>query len=472
MPRSATGSVSWNARRGRWEVRCTLANGRRSSPIGMPGLAPCERAPGGLICRACAACLAALAKGEEASARIREGGFVPAGTGETVSEWYGRYYKAAARGEVGRKNRGRPQTAVGDREASFKKWIEPELGALAMLEVSADDIRRMVRKLDDQIRVRTSFYAGKGDRDERGKKPGLAPKAAANIYGEVTSGFREAVNSKVDALRVLKVDPTAGVLPPNGGPDREQAALYPDELVTLLGCPLVPVVRRVTYALAVYTGCRLSELGRVRPEDVDLEHELVTVRGSKTDAARRQVPIEPALRPLLEALLARAKKRKAGAPLVDVPRADGKGGAADLVKGDLRRAELSRADLWRDDEHAMPFTFHGLRHTAITHWAIAGRPQMWLQAVAGHTDAEMTRRYLDAASVVRRAFGDPHPELPANLLPSADPFWMGIVTGIATEPNRQNAKGEIPKDSAQFSRRILRPQRESNPRYRRERPMS
>lgn len=109
--------------------------------------------------------------------------------------------------------------------------------------------------------------------------------------------------------------------------------------------------------------------------------------------------------------------REAGdGALVNVPRADGKGGTSDLMRLDLEAAGLTRADLFRDDERHMPFTFHGLRHTAITHWAVAGRPQHWLLAVAGHVSPAMTRRYLDLAAVVRGKFGTPHPPLPAPLL--------------------------------------------------------
>jgi integrase len=149
-----------------------------------------------------------------------------------------------------------------------------------------------------------------------------------------------------------------------------------------------------------------------RAADVDLEHDLITVRGTKSNAATRQVPVEPTFRALLALLV----KEAPGGPLVNVPRADGKGGTSDLVRHDLETARLTRADLARDDERHMPFTFHGMRHTAITHWAVAGRPQHWLLAVAGHVSPEMTRRYLDLAAVVRKNFGTPHPKLPAALL--------------------------------------------------------
>lgn len=94
------------------------------------------------------------------------------------------------------------------------------------------------------------------------------------------------------------------------------------------------------------------------------------------------------------------------------------------MRQDLESAGLTRADLFRDDERHMPFPFHGCRHTAITHWAVAGRPRHWLLAVAAHVSPEMTRRYLDLAAVVRGKFGSPHPTLPASILArgKAGPF--------------------------------------------------
>ena len=119
---------------------------------------------------------------------------------------------------------------------------------------------------------------------------------------------------------------------------------------------------------------RRSELERMQASDVDLTHGLITIRGTKTAAARRQVPIEPSLRPLLKILVS---ERKSG-PVLHAPRADGKGGASDLMKKDLERAKLTRPDLHRDDADYMPFTFHGLRHTAITHWVVSGKTPLWL----------------------------------------------------------------------------------------------
>ena len=86
------------------------------------------------------------------------------------------------------------------------------------------------------------------------------------------------------------------------------------------------------------------------------------------------------------------------------------------MKTDLALAKLSRRELWLDDAQCRPYTFHACRHTAITHWAVAGREPHWLLLVAGHSTPEMTRKYLDGAAVVRGSFGTPHPPLPSTFL--------------------------------------------------------
>jgi integrase len=151
-------------------------------------------------------------------------------------------------------------------------------------------------------------------------------------------------------------------------------------------------------------------------DDIDFEHERITVRGSKSDAAYREIPIEPALLPLLRKM---AKELKTG-PLLQVPSGQGRNGTADLMKVDLERAKLTRGALYRDDAHMMPFTFHGLRHTAITHWAVAGKSQLFLLTVAGHMDITMTKKYWGKAASVSAKFGTPHPALPASILGGAD----------------------------------------------------
>jgi integrase len=449
MARPATGQVEW--RKGKdgieaWHVRVTLSKNDRPW-VAIPNVAREDEA-------------GALVKGKQISDRMRARGAVRASAGLSASEWYRDYYAAAEKGHVGRKNRGRPQAAIDGRRSRFATWIEPLLGTLPMAaprEVVAERLRGLVKLLDEQVRIRAAFYRGERGRDDKtGRKPGLSAKSAAAVWGEVTSGFREACSSKIDALRVRTQgdDPTRGVLPPESADDREQAALFPSEVVKLLACELVPLARRRVYAVAIYTGMRRGELERLRAGDVDFDHDVIRVRGTKTIAAKRTIPIEPELRPLLLALVAEDEARKeleraegtepTEAPLLDVPRADGKGGAADITRADLERAEVTRADLTRDDDTHMPYTFHGHRHTCITHWAVAGRGELFLLTAGGHTDVEMTKRYLAQASSLSAKFGTPHPPIPASLLGENPPEVKAAKRhGAYPTPDDKKQKSQI-----------------------------
>ncbi|MBX3228461.1 MAG: hypothetical protein KIT84_07405 [Labilithrix sp.] len=65
-------------------------------------------------------------------------------------------------------------------------------------------------------------------------------------------------------------------------------------------------------------------------------------------------------------------------------------------------------------------TVDGLRHTAITRWAVGGKSQLFLLTVAGHMNVTMTKKYLGKAASVSAKFGTPHPPLPASILGGAE----------------------------------------------------
>ena len=52
--------------------------------------------------------------------------------------------------------------------------------------------------------------------------------------------------------------------------------------------------------MMIYTGCRISELLAVKTEDVHLEERWMLVRGTKTKAAHRIVPLHKKIMPLIE----------------------------------------------------------------------------------------------------------------------------------------------------------------------------
>jgi integrase len=352
---------------------------------------------------------------------------------ETVRKWFARFHDWCENVDG--------QRTVKTRRQRFNKWIDPIIGHLAMAgagRVDREGVRAVVAKLDEQIALRAAYYRDRGeDADEHeGSKPGLSAKTAANIWGELTGGFKEACTSKVNALRARDAgdNPTRDVQPPNKSDDREQAALYPNEVIALLSCEDVPLYRRELYALSIYSGMRQGESRGLVAGDVDFEHDVINIRRqrkarkgtskTKTRAGIRQVPIHPRLRPLLQLLVNRAtiehERRKATdpnaapGPLVHVPPVED---CAERVREDLRKAGCTRDELYRDDEDRYHFTFHGLRHTCLTHWAVAGTPLPLLMSWAGHADMHATQDYLDLGAILRgQRFGEPHPEIPGSLL--------------------------------------------------------
>ena len=121
-------------------VRAALVPSGAAGAVDMPGIAEHE------VERA-------AAKAKEVALAVIAGGYVPTEALDTVNDWYKRYYEFAERGEVGRKNRGQPQVTAKDRAARFWKWISPVIGTRPMALVGPDDLRAVVRKLDEQIRI-------------------------------------------------------------------------------------------------------------------------------------------------------------------------------------------------------------------------------------------------------------------------------------------------------------------------------
>ena len=123
------------------------------------------------------------------------------------------------------------------------------------------------------------------------------------------------------------------------------------------------------------------------------------------------MPIEPALRPLLAALV----KNPLGT--------DGRlfvisnRGMGDTIRRHAHRAGIERPELFADDDQAMPLRFHSCRHTYATWLALAGVEALVIQQRGGWADFALVNRYVEEAeSVGRGDIGTPFPPVPAVLV--------------------------------------------------------
>jgi hypothetical protein len=194
----------------------------------------------------------------------------------------------------------------------------------------------------------------------------------------------------------------------------------------LLACAQVPASWRLTYALAAYSGLRSGELSALLWSDIDdggihvrraIQRDTGEIKTPKGRSGRN-VPIEPALAPLL-----RAARRAPGDHVLLCKL--GRQGHGVTIREHLAAAGITRAALTARGPCERPITLHDLRATYVTWLALRGdAPQVIMQR-AGHSNYGTTLGYLREAESLGDV-GAPFPAIPEALL-----------VALAVRPTRQ-----------------------------------
>ncbi len=387
MGRKVTGYTEW--RGGRWKVQATDPHGSRDW-YDLPATIRQDQPE------------VAAAVGTRVAQKIRAGEYVASERDETVADFGTRWCDW-------RERRGLA-SAIEDR-STMKNHLGAELSTMPIRAVRREDLEDLVARLDRRV------AAGE-----------IKWKTAENVWLTVRKMFSDATKAKDRALRVLNANPAADVVGPDRGEDTAKQFLYPSEFLKLMECEDVPLLRRRLYACAVYTFSRAGELAAWSWATTDLEHDVVLFHSSidrcrtpdkvtttKGNDARR-VPIEPNLKPLLEAMFVEASSARVFRVL---PRVDGGTGLAALFRRDLRAAGVDRAELHVPAPSVKPITFHDLRATGCTWAAVRGDDPLKIKQRAGHKSFQTTERYIREAEALRAGFGEPFPSLPACIMESS-----------------------------------------------------
>jgi integrase len=326
--------------------------------------------------------------------------------------------------------------------------IKPVLGSKLIVKITKDDARRLSAELDEKVLANELHWT-----------------TAVKAWGVATKMFKDAVESKVATLRVLDVNPFAGVRGPERGVKKSKQWLYPSEVTKLLACQDVPIRWRRLYALSVYLYTRPEELAALECEDVNLEHGYVfihravdlrtgEIKPTKTKRTRK-VPIKPALVPLLSQFVAayrtgpiirsEAENREIehGLPPVE--------DLAATLRAHLLRAGVPRTDLHAKTTTTKRMTFYDLRATGITWEAVAKTEMLTIMQRAGHDEPKTTLGYIREAESVGVQVGTPFLTLPSELLETP---ITASDKGLSDHTSTQVV------DSSKLSQR---PQRDSNP---------
>jgi integrase len=377
------------------------------------------------------------------SDKVRRGEGVSFGEGETIAIWSERWL-------ADREARG--ISSVQDDRGRMRKHVLPILGPHPIATITREQIEHLVEDLDRKI-----------DLDPEDDEA-IGWKTASNVWVLVTKMFDDAVNAKKRDLRARTDNPAKGIKGPEQGDRKAKQYLYPDEFLKLMAAhpDKVPPDFKTMYAGAVYTYMRAGELEALEWDDVDLEHNVIQITKAidrKTGEAKstksgetRRIPIEPALRPLLQQLHDERKELTPDGEAVTgrvfwMPPRDGDRAA--LLRRHLLAAGVTRPDLHLNDAHRKHLTFHDLRATGITWAAVRGDDPLRIKQRAGHSGFATTEMYIREAENLGDDFGEPFPELPPELTGGGGSFGsvsaFRIRETLKTPTKRGDRRGLNPR---------------------------
>ena len=303
--------------------------------------------------------------------RAAGGGSVP----RNVSEAAARYFEGYLKAKVG------PRWAT---EAARYINVEvlPVIGGYPLQQLQRADLTAVIDHKAQALR-RRKRNADKGTAANRlsavmatffgwcARQGWVARDLATGLPKPVKEGAKERALSAADGAN------EAGTL---------WLALQDVAASTATSKAVSPVHARILQVLAL-TGARCSEITKLTTDDISLDAGTIRITDGKNAASNRTLPMNPALRAVIEAQL--AQPRVTGqALLFPSPRAG-------IV---IRSTEIGRAGrvLVKQLNH-QPWTPHDLRRSAITVMAEAGIDGDIRRRVTGHRAEDVHGRVYDRA---------------------------------------------------------------------------
>lgn len=249
------------------------------------------------------------------------------------------------------------EAANGDKWASNTR--AQKLKSWAILEPYADmDINRI------NVTMYEDLFAKSGK-----NKPTLQPcKSLINALYDFAVKKQYTTPDYAAFIRYIEIEA--------GNPDKIPHQRIPRETIAQLWERSADNVTVQCILFMIYTGVRIGEFVRIKPEDVERDNKMFTVWESKTEAGRnRRVPLSDKILPFVDAWLALGYKNLAPFPNI------------------WRQATPDSAFRNRFRAQLPDYRPHDTRYTCVSELTEAKAPAVVIRSIVGHKDANVTARY-------------------------------------------------------------------------------
>lgn len=297
----------------------------------------------------------------------------------------------------------------------------------------------------------------------------------AVLQAAIDKGLRKGTVEHIKRMlaRIFGAAIAADILPPGSNPvlnaktpripeaqrlTKRRVTLTDDEVVQFFECHEVDLeIRMMSLVARVEGGMRTSDVNRWDWSHIDtVGFEWCKIPRAKVDRGPQDIEIHERLRPFVAAWW-HQNGCPASGPVFPVVRGERKGefratrgvSYAKRLRVALRKAGLTRPELFVETAHTKPVDFHSFRRAFVTAMAESGVNQQRAMTLSHHSDAKTHQGYLAQTKIMRTIPDEAVPRFSRGSSPERYPAGDSDPThGDASARDQSGKRDSNPRPSA------------------------
>lgn len=280
-----------------------------------------------------------------------------------------------------------PKKSVKDDRLRYNKHLKSVIGHLKVAAMQGEFVASTADRISASV---------------RGNHPGLRPAT----HRQIMQLFSRLMGLAVFPIRLLPRNDLPKGYIPKARSKRGFTYLYPAEDAKVMACKKVPLHHRLFLGILAREGMRASELSNLKWSSIDLENGIIRLDENKTGDARAWKLDAGVHSALMRWKVAQSETARE-CEYVIVHRRSGRriarGRAGKQLRNALKKAEVTRQELFTTTDGTHRVRGHDLRATYITIGLANGLSEGTLTARTGHQSSTMLHAYRRTARTHQEA---------------------------------------------------------------------